>query len=138
MLSAADINNPNSKNLKGEHIRRVIKHRFTTNTTIGTLSSFMFHVCKYFVTGHVNSVEVVILPYDNNSITFSRGGDSGALIINPQPICCLAYWWNKQGNQFVGPYLRYTMEWVWDLIKGKFPGTNLYLDDLEGFLADMF
>jgi hypothetical protein len=29
------------------------------------------------------------------------------------------------------------MEWVWDLIKDKFPGANLYFDDLEGFLADV-
>ncbi|KAG8774014.1 hypothetical protein FRC19_007508 [Serendipita sp. 401] len=42
MLSAAvDINNynPNSENLKGEHIRRVIKRGFTTKTTVGTLST---------------------------------------------------------------------------------------------------
>ena len=82
VLSAADINNPNSKNLEGERIRRVIKRGFTTNTTVGTLSRFMSHGRKYFATGNLDSVEVAILPHNNDSIAFSRGGDSGALIVD--------------------------------------------------------
>ncbi|KAH9041404.1 hypothetical protein EDB84DRAFT_1559617 [Lactarius hengduanensis] len=121
ILSTVDINNPNGKNLEGEHICHVIKHGFTMGTTIGTSSGFMSHVRKDFVMGNLDSVEVAILPHDNHSIVFSRGGDSGALI----------------GTDSSDITYAMLMEWVWDLIKDKFPGANLCFDDLEGFLADV-
>jgi hypothetical protein len=138
MLSAADINNPNSKNLEGERIRRVIKRGFTTNTTVGTLSRFMSHCRKYFVTGNLDSVEVAILPRDSDSVAFSRGGDSGALIVDAlgQFVALLTGGTNK-GTGSSDITFATPMEWVWDLIKNKFPGANLYFDDLEGFLADV-
>ena len=98
----------------------------------------MFHGRKYFTTGNLDSVEVVIVPHDNNSIAFSRSGDSGALIVNTQGrfVALLTGGTNKGTNSldiaFATP-----MEWVWDLIKDKFPGANLYFDDLEGFLTDV-
>jgi hypothetical protein len=138
MLSAADINNPNSKNLEGERIRRVIKRGFTTNTTVGTLSRFMSHGRKYFATGNLDSVEVAILPHDNDSIAFSRGGDSGALIVDAlgRFVALLTGGTNK-GTDSSDITFATLMEWVWDLIKDKFPGADLYFDDLEGFLADV-
>ncbi|KIJ11189.1 hypothetical protein PAXINDRAFT_177375 [Paxillus involutus ATCC 200175] len=137
MLSAADINNPNSKNLEGERIRHVIKRGFTTNTTIGTLSGFMSHVRKYFTTGNLDLVELAILPHDD-SIAFSRGGDSGALIINAlrRSVALLTGGMNK-GTDSLDITFTTLMEWVWDLIKEKFPGANLYFDNLQVFLADM-
>lgn len=138
MLSAADINNPNSKNLEGERIRRVIKRGFTANTTVGTLSRFMSHSRKYFATGNLDSVEVAILPHDNDSVAFSRGGDSGALIVDAlgRFVALLTGGTNK-GTDSSDITFATLMEWVWDHIKDKFPGANLYFDDLEGFLADV-
>ncbi|KAH9180786.1 hypothetical protein EDB89DRAFT_2110805 [Lactarius sanguifluus] len=138
MLSAVDINNPNGKNLDGERIRRVIKRGFTTGTTIGTLSGFMSHVRKDLATGNLDSVEVAILPHDNHSIAFSRGGDSGALIVDAlgRFVALLTSGANKETGSSDITYAT-LMEWVWDLTKDKFPGANLYFDDLEGFLADV-
>ncbi|KAH9079657.1 hypothetical protein EDB83DRAFT_2514164 [Lactarius deliciosus] len=62
MLSAVGINNPNGKNLEGEHICHIIKCGFTMGTTIGTLSGFMSHVCKDLAMGNLDSVERVIVP----------------------------------------------------------------------------
>ena len=137
MLSAADINNPNS-NLKEGHIRHVIKCGFTTNTTVGTLSGFMSHSRKYFATGNLDSVEVAIHPHDNNSIAFSRDGDDGALIVDAlgRFVALLTGGTNK-GTDSSDITFATPMEWVWDLVKDKFPGANLYFDDLEGFLADV-
>lgn len=138
MLFAADINNPNSKNLEGERIRRVIKRGIATNTTVGTLSRFMSHDRKYFTTGKLDSVEVAILPHDSNSIAFSRDGDSGALIVDALGgFVALLTGGTNMGTDSSDITFATLMEWVWDLIKNKFPGANLYFDDLEGFLADV-
>ncbi|TFY57702.1 hypothetical protein EVG20_g8437 [Dentipellis fragilis] len=44
ILAAADINNPNSKNLHRDIARRVLRHGSTTLPTVGTLSKYMSHV----------------------------------------------------------------------------------------------
>ncbi|KAH9001043.1 hypothetical protein EDB92DRAFT_1962115 [Lactarius akahatsu] len=138
MLSAVDINNPNGKNLEGERIRRVIKHGFTTGTTIGSLSGFMSHVRKDFATGNLDSVEVAILPHDNHSIAFSRGGDSGAFIVDALGrFAALLTSGISKGTDSSDITYATLMEWVWDLIKDKFPGANLCFDDLEDFLAEV-
>jgi len=98
----------------------------------------MSHVRKYFITGNLDSVEVATLPSGDNSIAFSKGGDSGALIVDAlgRFVALLTGGMNKGTNSsditFATP-----MEWVWDLIKDKFPGAKLYFYDLEGFLADV-
>ena len=138
MLSAADINNPNSKNLEGERTRRVIKRGFTTNTTVGTLSGFMSHGRKYSTAGKLDSVEVAILPHDIDSIAFSKDGDSGALIVDALGrFVALLTGGTDKGTDPSDITYATPMEWVWDLIKDRFPGANLYFDDLEGFLADV-
>ena len=138
MLSAADINSPNSKNLEGERIRRVIKRGFATNTTVGILSRFMSHCRKYSVTGNLDSVEVAILPHDNDSIALSRGGDSGALIVDAlDRFVALLTGGTNKGTYSSDITFATPMEWVWDLIKDKFPGANLHPDNLEGSLADV-
>jgi hypothetical protein len=138
MLSAADINNPNSMNVEGDRIRRVIKRGFTTNTTVGTLSGFMSHVRKYSITGNLDSVEVAILPHNSSSIEFSRGGDSGALIVDAhRRFVALLTGGTNKGTRSSDITFATPMEWVWKLVKDKFPGANLYFDDLEAFLADV-
>ncbi|KDQ08089.1 hypothetical protein BOTBODRAFT_59543 [Botryobasidium botryosum FD-172 SS1] len=97
-----------------QRIRRVIKRGFTMNITVSTLSRLMSHDCKYFVTGNLDSVEVAILPHDNDSIASPGVGTNSSDITFATLI-----------------------EWVWDFIKDKFPDADLYFDDLEGFLADV-
>jgi hypothetical protein len=140
MLPAAEFNHPNSVNLEGGvRIRRVIKRGSTTNTTVGILSSFMSHVRKYFVTGNLDSVELATLPHKKENFTvFSRRDDSGALIVDSRGrFVALLTGGTSKGVEL--PVITYAtpMEWVWELVKDKFPGANLYFDDLKAFLADV-
>lgn len=91
---------------------------------------------QYFVTGNLDSVEVAILPLDNDSNAFSRGGDPGALIVDARRrfVALLTSGTNK-GAEPSDITLTTPMEWVWELVKDKFPGADLYFDGLEAFLT---
>ncbi|CAL1713291.1 unnamed protein product [Somion occarium] len=138
MLTADQVNNPNRLNLQGDRIRRVLKRGFTTGTTVGTLTRFMSFVRQYFPTGNLESLEVAILSHENDSGTFSKGGDSGSLIVSAvgEYVALLTGGTNKgtDGSDITFATL---FEWVWHLVKEEFPGANLYFDNLQGFLADV-
>ena len=53
MLTANQIKDPHALNPQGDHVRRVIKRGFSTNTTVGTLTRFMSFGRKYFPTGNM-------------------------------------------------------------------------------------
>lgn len=82
MLAADQVNNPNSLNLQGDRIRHIIKRGFTANTTVGTVTRFMSFVFKCFATGNMESLELPVLSHENEAGTFSKGGDSGSLIVS--------------------------------------------------------
>ncbi|KAJ7584687.1 hypothetical protein C8J56DRAFT_155297 [Mycena floridula] len=132
MLTVSDIKNPNSKGLIGDRIRHVIKRGFTTKTTVGTLSGFMSHVRWSVAFGrHHDSIEVAILPHDKASGPFSKGGDSGSLIVDAlgRAVALLtggAGVTDSSDITFGTP-----MEWVWELIKDEYPGADFYCGDLE-------
>jgi hypothetical protein len=134
MLSAADIHNLNSKR---DRIRRVIKRGVATNATVGTLSSFMSHARRYSVAGNTDSIEVAILPHDNASEPFSRGGDSGSLIIDAhgRAVAMLTSGTGKTDSSDIT--FATLITWLWELIKAQFPGANFCFDDLEAFLSDV-
>ncbi|KAI0033279.1 hypothetical protein K488DRAFT_48055 [Vararia minispora EC-137] len=138
MLTADQVNNPNSLNLEGDRVRRVIKRGFSTNTTVGTLTRFRSFGRKYFSTGDMESLEVPILSHENDSGTFSRGGDSGSIIVSPTGEF-VALLTGGPTSLTDGSDITYAtlFEWVWELVKEEFPGANLYFDDLEAFLADV-
>ena len=138
MLTANQINNPMNLNLQGDHVRRVLKRGFTTNTTVGTLTRFMLFVRQYFQTGNRDSLEVAILSHEQDLGTFSKGGDSGSIIISTigEFVALLTGGTNKGTDSSDITYAT-LFEWVWDLIKAEFPGANLYFDNLEEFLADV-
>ena len=62
----------------------VIECDHTTFTTIGCLSAFESHQCRYSLIGTFDSIEAAVYPYNSNSDLFSRGKDSGALITSPK------------------------------------------------------
>lgn len=67
----------------GERTRHFLKNGSATGTTVGTLSPFMSFVRKYFTVGELESLELAILPHENETAgTFPKGGDSGALIVS--------------------------------------------------------
>ncbi|TFK71330.1 hypothetical protein BDN72DRAFT_462443 [Pluteus cervinus] len=116
-------------------IRRVIKCGEGRRTTVGGLSGFLSHVRQYFVTGNIDSVEVAIHPHDDSS-AFSRGGDSGSVIVDTLgKICCSAQCWNRQ-ERLAGHNPRYARRaFLWPLILAKFGGANLYWDGDDNFLS---
>ena len=138
MLTADQVNNPNTLNLQGDRIRRVLKRGFTTNTTVGTLTRFMSFVCKYFITGNMESLEVPILSHEHDSGAFSKGGGSGSLIVSAtgEFVALLTSGANK-GTDGSDVTFATLFEWVWELVKEEFPGANLYFDNLQEFLADV-
>ncbi|GJJ08359.1 hypothetical protein Clacol_002573 [Clathrus columnatus] len=138
MLTADHINNPNSLNLQGDSIRHVIKRGFTTNTTIGTLTRFMSFVRKYFATGNLESLELPILSHENEGGAFSRGGDSGSLIVSARgEFVGLITGGTYKGIDSSDITFVTLFEYIWKLIRKESPGANLYFDDLQAFLADV-
>ncbi|KAH8999802.1 hypothetical protein EDB86DRAFT_3138975, partial [Lactarius hatsudake] len=138
MLTADQVNNPNTLNLQGDRIRRVLKRGFTTNTTVGTLTGFMSFVRKYFTTGNVESLEMPIFSHEHDSGTFSKGGDSGSLIVSARgEFVALLTGGTNKGTDGSDITFATLFVWVWDLVKEEFPGANLYFDNLQEFLADV-
>jgi hypothetical protein len=138
ILTADQINNPNSLNLQGDRIRRVLKRGFTTDTTVGTLTRYMSFVRKYFVTGNMESLEVPILSHENEPGTFSKEGDSGSLIVSAQgEFVALLTGGTSKGTDGSDVTYATLFEWVWELVLEEFPGANLDFDDLEAFFADV-
>lgn len=131
ILSAKEIHTPNNRNHKNEPMRYVIKRGLTTHTTIGCLTGFESHVCYHFTLGSRDSVEAAIYPYDNDSGPFSRGGDSGSIIVDAlgRFVALLTSGTGPTDSSditFGSP-----MYWLWEIIKAKFPGANLYFEDNE-------
>ncbi|KAJ7572147.1 hypothetical protein C8J56DRAFT_1009222 [Mycena floridula] len=132
MLTASNIKNPNSKNLIRDHIRRVIKHGFTTKTTVGTLSGFMSHVRWSISLGrHCDTIKMAILPHDKASRPFSKGGDSGSLIVDTLGRAVALFTGGAGVSNSSDITFGTPMEWVWELIKDEYPGANFYCSDLE-------
>jgi len=129
ILSAAEIRTPNNKDHKGDPIRYVIKRGLTSLTTIGCLTGFESHVRRYFSLGSRDSVEAAVYPYDNDSGPFSKGGDSGSIIVDAlgKFVALLTGGTgstNSSDITFGSP-----MYWLWEIIKAEFPGANLYFED---------
>ena len=96
----------------------------------------MSFVRKSFPTGNLESIELPIIPHENETGTFSKGGDSGSTIVSPlgEFVSLLTGGTNKGTD---GSDITYStmFEWVWELVLAEFPGANLYWDDIPAFLA---
>jgi hypothetical protein len=129
ILSAEEIRTPTNKDHKDDSMRYVIKRGLTTLTTIGCLSGFESHVRRYFTLGSRDSVEAAVYCYDSDSGPFSRGGDSGSIIVDAlgKFVALLTSGTGPTHSSditFGSP-----MHWLWEIIKAQFPGANLYFED---------
>jgi hypothetical protein len=127
ILTQEEIRTPDNKTLQEDRMCRVIKHGFTTPTTVGGLSGFLSHVRQYFPRGHLDSVEVAI--HNNDSGPFSRGGDSGSVVVDAlgRFVALLTGGTGKTDSSDIT--FGTPMHWLWPLILEKFHGANLYWDD---------
>ena len=137
MLTAEDIKNPSLSDEDGGRIRRVIKRGLATNITVGSLSRYMSFVRKYDIYGSgLDSLELAILPHESQTGPFSRGGDSGALIVSAagEFVGLLTSGTNKGTH---GTDITYAtlFKYIWDLVLVEYPGASLDFDDIEAFLA---
>lgn len=78
------------------------------------------------------------MTHEHDSGPFSRGGDSGSLIVSEHGefVAMLTGGTNDRTDSSDITYAT-LFEWVWDLVKGEFPDASLYFDNLEEFLVDV-
>ncbi len=139
ILTADEVNNPNSLSLTGERVRHFIKRGSATNTTVGTLTRFMSFVRKYFDTDKpMDSLELPIFSHEHDSGTFSKGGDSGSAIVSASgEFVGLLTGGTNKGSDGSDITFATLFEWIWNLVQDEFPGANLYFDDLQAFFTDV-
>jgi hypothetical protein len=129
ILSAEEMRKPNSKDHKAEPVRYVIKRGLTTLTTIGCLTGFESHVRHYIALGSRDSVEAAVYPYNNDSGPFSRGGDSGSIIVDSLGKFVALLTSGAGSTDLSDITFGTPMHWLWKIIKAKFPSANLYFED---------
>ena len=118
---------PDMKDHDGENCLYVIKRGLTTLTTIGRATGFFSYAREYFANQtRRDSIEWAILPYDNDSGAFSKGGDSGSIIASAT---------GEFGGLLTGGSgktessdITYATPifWLWPIIRAKFPNANLH------------
>lgn len=129
ILAAAKIKEPNSQDVKGDPTRFVIKHGFTTLTTVGRLNGFESYLRRYGRLGNFDSTEAAVFPYDNDSGPFSRGGDSGAAIVGANNDFVAQLTGGVGATDSSDITYGTPMEWLWnDVIKVQFPNAVLFFD----------
>lgn len=127
IVSQDDMRNPVTKDHNDELCRYVIKRGLTTLTTIGRGTGFESFVRRYFANGGKReSAEAAIFPYDNDSGPFSRGGDSGSIIVDAlgRFFALLTGGTGKTDSSDIT--FGTPMHWLWKVIKAEFEGANLY------------
>ncbi|KAJ7600564.1 hypothetical protein C8J56DRAFT_813361 [Mycena floridula] len=127
ILTEHQMRHPDTKDHNNEACLYVIKRGLTTLTTIGHPNGFFSYVRQYFSNQtHQDSKEWAILPYDNDSGPFSKGGDSGSIIASGA---------GEIGGLLTGGCgitdpsdITYAtpMFWLWPIIKEEFPNADLY------------
>ena len=129
ILSAKEICTPNNKDHRGDPMRYVIKRGLTTLTTIGCLTGFESHVRRYFTLGNRDSVEVAVYPYDSDSGPFSKGGDSGSIIVVALGKLVALLTGGTGPTDSSDITFGSPMHWLWEIIKAEFPRADLHQQD---------
>jgi len=137
MQSADDISNPDTLDIHGDRVRRVLKRGFATGATVGTLNRFRSFARRYLASDVMESIELPILPHESAKKVFCMGGDSGSLVVSPTGEF-VGLITGGVNNGTWGSDITYATLFkdVWGLVLEEFPGANLYWDDIPAFLAD--
>ncbi|KAI9060051.1 hypothetical protein FKP32DRAFT_1085663 [Trametes sanguinea] len=119
-----------------DHVLPVLKRGAGSLTTAGGLSGFSSHLRRYFITGHIDSVEVAVFPHSHDSGPFSRRGDSGSAIVDVKGR--LVAQLNGAAGRSDSSDIAYgtPMHYLWPVIQAKFPGATLCWDD-EDVVAEL-
>ena len=118
---------PDTKDHDGENCLYVIKRGLTTLTTIGRAIGYVSCACEYFANQtHRDSIAWAIVPYDNDSGAFSKGGDSGSIIASGTGEFGGLITGGSGRTESSDTTYATPMFWLWPIIKPKFPNPNLY------------
>ena len=99
-----------------------IKRGLTTLTTIDCATGFFSYVREYFANQtHRDSIVWAILPYDNDSGAFSKGGDSGSMIVSGTGEFGGFLTGGSGKTESSDTTYATPMYWLWPIIKAKFP-----------------
>ena len=129
ILAEDRMHHPDKKDHNGEDCLHVIKRGHATLTTIGRATGCFSYAREYFaISTHRDSIEWAILPYDNDSGAFSRGGDSGSMIASgPGEFSGLLTGGSGRTDSSDSDITYATpMFWLWPVIKAEFPNADLY------------
>ncbi|KAF8467938.1 hypothetical protein DFH94DRAFT_795956 [Russula ochroleuca] len=127
ILAEDRMRHPDTKDHDGENCLYVIKRGLTTLTTIGRATGLFSYAREYFPNQtHRDSIEWAILPYDNDSGAFSKGGDSGSMIASGTGEFGGLLTGGSGKTESSDTTYGTPMFWLWLVIKAKFPNANLY------------
>lgn len=131
ILSEQGIRTPVDRDRNNDPVHYVIKRGINTLTTIGRLNSFQSFRRKYFDNVTLDSVEAAILPDDSKAGPFSKGGDSGSIIVDARGnfVALLTGGTGDPGGSVDITYGT-PMHWLWEVIKTRFEGADLHFDNL--------
>ena len=127
ILTEDRMRHPDMKDHDGKNRLYVIKRGLTTLTTIGHATGSFSYAREYFANQtHRDSIEWAILPYDNKSGAFSKGGDSGSMIISGIGEFGGLLTGGSGRTESSDTTYATPMFWLWSVIKAKFPNANLH------------
>lgn len=75
---------------------------------------------------HQDSIEWIILPYDNNPGAFSKGGDSRSMIASGTGEFAGLLTGGSGKTETSDITYATPMFWLWSIIKAQFPNADLY------------
>ena len=108
-----------------------MKRGHATLTTVGRLTGFESHVRRYFTIGSRDSVEAAVYPHNEYFGPFSKGGDSGSIIVDASGKFVALLTAGTGPNDSTDITFGTPMHWLWKTIKAKFPGASLYFEDVS-------
>ncbi|KAF9049033.1 hypothetical protein BJ165DRAFT_1526410 [Panaeolus papilionaceus] len=117
--------------------RDVFKQGAKTNTTSGTLSRYMSHVCKYSVlSATMDSHKLPIINFEDkrepgHGSYFCEGGDSGSAVVTLKGgFVGLLNSGTSTGFSACNIGYATPFEWVWEQVLKEFPNANMDFDNL--------
>ncbi|KAF9049011.1 hypothetical protein BJ165DRAFT_1342937, partial [Panaeolus papilionaceus] len=117
--------------------RRVFKRGAKTNTTFGTLSRYMSHVCKYSPLGAtIDSLKLPIINFEEEGHPgygsyFCEGGDSGLAVVTLKgKFAGLLNGGTSMGFRQCDIGYATPFEWVWEQVLKEFPNADMDFDNL--------